>query len=157
MGATVPFTDPQDPDRWLSPAELRNRIQAFEDTLLDAEQLDIPVVQRFCNGVYMREITIPAGAWCTGKIHKHPCISIVLSGRMEVVTDQGPMIIEPGMVFESPAGVKRAGRALEDCRWITVHPWAGPELDEDLMARELCVDTFEELEHFQAKQLETRP
>lgn len=153
MGEPVPITEHQE----LTPADLRERILGFEELLLEHEQLDIPVIQMFCNGVYLRQITIPAGAWCTGKIHKHPCISIVLNGKMEVVTDEGRRIIEGPCVYESPAGVKRAGRALEDCTWITVHPWAGPELDEDLMARELCVDTFEELEHFQAKQLETRP
>lgn len=145
MGETVPFTDPQ---------ELRNRILAFEDTLLEYDQVDIPVVQRFSHGIYMREIIIPAGVLAVGKIHKHPCLSVVLTGKMEVVTDQGPKIVEAGQVFESPAGVKRAGRAIKDCRWITVHPWDGPELDEDLMAAELTVDTYAQLELYERKQLE---
>ena len=131
----------------LTPAELRERIQGFEDLLLEHDQVEIPVVQMFSRGVYLRQITIPAGCWCTGKIHKHPCLSIVLSGKMEVVTDEGRRIIEGPLVFESPAGVKRAGRAIEDCVWITVHPWDGPELDEDLMARELTVETYAQLEN----------
>jgi len=129
-----------------TPAELRHRITQFEDILLEHEQIDIPVTQYFGHGVYMREITIPAGCLLTGKIHKHPCFSIVLTGRMEVITDQGPKIVEAGQVFESPAGVKRAGRALEECRWITVHPYDGPEQPSKAMAELLCVDSYEQLE-----------
>jgi quercetin dioxygenase-like cupin family protein len=128
-----------------APAELRHRIQEFEDILLTHDQVDIPVTQYFCNGVYVREITIPAGTLITGKIHKHPCLSIVLTGEMEVITDEGPKVIKAPLVYESPAGVKRAGRALSDCRWLTIHPHQGDELDAEAMAKLLTVDTFAEL------------
>ncbi len=135
----------QPPSTPAAPAELRHRIQEFEDMILEHEQIDIPVTQYFCNGVYVREITIPAGTILTGKIHKHPCLSIVLTGEMEVITDEGPRIIKAPLVYESPAGVKRAGRALTDCRWLTLHPHDGDELDEHSMAEMLTVNTFEEL------------
>jgi hypothetical protein len=128
-----------------APAELRHRIQEFEDILLTHDQVDIPVTQYFCNGVYVREITIPAGTLLTGKIHTHPCLSIVLTGEMEVITDEGPKHVVAPLIYESPAGVKRAGRALTDCRWLTIHPHQGDELDAEAMAKLLTVDTFEEL------------
>jgi quercetin dioxygenase-like cupin family protein len=137
-----------------SPVELRHRITEFEDILLQHDQVDIPVTQYFCNGVYAREITIPAGTLITGKIHKHPCLSIVLTGKMEVITDEGPRVIVAPLVYESPAGVKRAGRALEDCRWITIHPHTGDELDAEAMAALLTVDTYAELEQFNQERLE---
>jgi quercetin dioxygenase-like cupin family protein len=137
----------------LAPAELRSRIQQFEQAILEHEQIDIPVTQYFSDGVYMREITIPAGCLLTGKIHKHPCLSIVLTGRMEVITDQGPKIIQAPLVYESPAGVKRAGKALEECRWLTVHPYDGPERPEAEMADLLTVNTFEELEQFRQERI----
>jgi hypothetical protein len=136
----------------MAPQALRDRIVQFEEIILEGEQVDIPVTQYFCNGTYVREITIPAGVILTGKIHKHPCLSVVLTGKMEVITDQGPKIIEAPLVYESPAGVKRAGQCLEECRWLTIHPWDGPELNEYQMAGQLTVDTFEQLEHFQTKQ-----
>lgn len=137
-----------------SPVELRHRITEFEDILLQHDQVDIPVTQYFCNGVYVREITIPAGTLITGKIHKHPCLSIVLTGKMEVITDEGPRVIVAPLVYESPAGVKRAGRALEDCRWITIHPHTGDELDAEAMAALLTVNTYAELEQFNQERLE---
>lgn len=137
----------------LTPQQLRARIVKFENLILDGEQVDIPVTQYFCNGTYVREITIPTGVILTGKIHKHPCLSVVLTGKMEVITDQGPKIIEAPMVYESPAGVKRAGQCLEECRWLTIHSWNGPELNEYQMASELTVDTYEQLEQFQQEQL----
>lgn len=137
----------------VSPAELRHRITQFEDILYQHKQVDIPVTQYFGHGVYMREITIPAGCILTGKIHKHPCHSIVLTGEMEVITDQGPKLIKAGDVFESPAGVKRAGRALTECRWITVHPYDGPEQSSEAMADLLTVDTYEQLEAFNQEKL----
>lgn len=146
MGETVSA------NQLVTPAELRQRIQAFENILLEHEQIEIPVTQYFCNGTYVREITIPATAFVTGRIHKHACLSIVLTGEMEVVTDQGPKRINAPMVFESPAGVKRAGRAITDCRWLTIHPYDGPEQNEAAMADLLCVDTFEQLEQFQSDQ-----
>lgn len=137
-----------------TPQQLRDRIVSFEQTILQGEQVEIPVTQYFCNGTYVREITIPAGVILTGKIHKHACLSVVLTGKMEVITDQGPKIIEAPLVYESPAGVKRAGRCLEECRWLTIHPWDGPELNEYQMAGQLTVDTFEQLDQYQQEQLQ---
>ena len=131
-----------------TPAELRERIVAFERELFRHPQVDIPVMQWFSHGTYVRQITIPAGVILTGKIHKHACMSIVLSGEMEVVTDQGPRRIVGPVVYESPAGVKRAGRAITECVWLTVHPYQGEPLGADAMAAIFTVDTFEQLEHY---------
>ena len=100
------------PSMKATPEEYRRRIVAFEDAIKQGEQVEIPVIQYSCNGVYVREITIPAGVILTGKIHKHPCLSIVLTGKMEVITDEGPRIIEAPLVYESPAGVKRGAPVL---------------------------------------------
>lgn len=150
------LTTPQ-PDAALSPDALRGRIQDFEDILLEHPQVEIPVTQYFCGGVYLRRIDIPAGTLMTGKIHKHPCLSIILSGEMEVITDAGPKHVKAPLIYASPAGVKRAGRALTDCIWVTAH--ANPdnvERSAEAMAALLTVDTFEQLEAFQREQLEDK-
>lgn len=140
-------------DKTLSEQEIRDRIVRFENELLKHEQVEIPVVQYFCNGVYLRQIKIPAGTLLTGKIHKFPCLSIIAEGEIEVVTDQGPKHIKAPCVIESPAGVKRAGYAITDCVWITAHPWNGTELSAEEMSSELTVDTFEQLAEFSQEKL----
>lgn len=130
-----------------SPEELRRRICIYEEIISQFEQIEIPVSQYFSCGIYVREITIPKNCYLTGKIHKHPCISIVMTGEMEVVTEAGPKIIKAGMIFESPAGVKRAGRALSDCRWLTIHPYNGEPRNEKEMADLITVDSFDLLEN----------
>jgi len=129
-----------------SPAELRKRILGWEELAKQYPQVDIPVTQYFSHGVYVREITIPAGVIATGAIHQHACLSVVLSGKMQVITEDGPKIIEAPMVFESPAGVKRAGQAITDCRWLTIHPYGGAPLDEKEMLGLTSVPDFKTLE-----------
>jgi hypothetical protein len=144
------------PDELVKPEVMRQRIRTFQEILLDQVQADIPVFQYFSAGVYLRRIDIPAGTLLAGRIHKYPCLSIVVSGVADVVTEQGQLHIVAPMVFESPAGVKRAIRAVTDCIWITAHP--NPEnieLEPDGMAEVYTVDTYTELEHF--RQLEHKP
>lgn len=140
-----------------SPAEIRGRIMKFEDDLrkCSAIRAELPVVQYFCDGVYMRELHMPAGTLLTGKIHKRACLNIVLTGEVEVVTDQGARIVRGPLVFESPGGIKRAGRVISDTIWITVH--ANPddvERDSDAMVDLLTVPSFEALELYERKRNE---
>lgn len=127
--------------------ELRHRIEVYEQRLKAEPQLDIPVTQYFCNGVYLREITIPAGTLLTGKIPTDERLNIVLTGSCEMVTNDGLKVVEGPAVFKSPAGTKRAGRCLTECRWLTVHQYAGPWFDEDTMCDMFYVDDYEQLEH----------
>jgi len=67
-------------------------------------------------------VDMPAGALVTGRIHKFPCLNIIMKGAVEVVTDQGAVLYRAPVIFESPAGAKRALRVIEDCTWVTAHP-----------------------------------
>jgi hypothetical protein len=129
-----------------SSQELRHRIEVYEDRLKREPQLDIPVTQYFCNGVYLREITIPAGTLLTGKIPTDERLNIVLSGSCEMVTNDGLRVIEGPIVFKSPPGTKRAGRCLTDCTWLTAHAYAGPWFDEATMCDMFYVDDYAHLE-----------
>jgi hypothetical protein len=145
------------PEQLVSRDLLRGRIRTFQEILLAQDQIDIPLTQYFSPGVYLRRMDVPAGALLTGKIHKYPCMSIVVSGQADVITDTGLTRISAPAVFESPAGVKRAIWAITDLIWITVHP--NPEefeLDPDGMAEVYTVETYTELEAFR-HQLEHKP
>lgn len=137
------------------PEQVRKRIQEFQESLLAQEQIEIPITQYFTKGVYMRRMDLAEGTILTGKIHKYPCLNIIVKGQLEVVTENGPIAIVGPWIYESPAGTKRAIHALTDAIWITVH--ANPEnleLEPEGMAQVYTVDTYKQLEAFQAQQLE---
>jgi hypothetical protein len=130
------------PDR----PNLRAAIFRLEDYLLDQEQVEIEIVNRFAPGVYTREMIVPEGTMLTGMIHKTEHISIFLEGKM-LVTDgdgQGMEITAPIVEIAKP-GVKRVGIALERVRWITVHPT--DETDIDTLEDMLVTNDFSEVEH----------
>ena len=110
-------------------------------------QIAMDVFQHFCPGVYMREIHMPAGAIVTGRIHKNPCLNILLAGELEVATEHGQKRLIAPEIFKSPAGTKRALVVIRDSIFITVH--ANPkdlERDSDAMADLLTVPSYELLE-----------
>ena len=110
------------------------------------DQIDIPLEQFFCEGVYLRKVWLPAGSMATGHIHKRGCLTILLLGEIEVVTEDGYQLKVAPDIWESPPGVKRAVRALSDTIWATVHAYDGEERDGDAMADLLTVPSYEALE-----------
>ncbi len=102
-------------------APTRTEIEALEDHLVEMPQVEIPVVHRFAEGLYAREIVIPADTLMTGKVHKHEHVSIMVSGDMTVLAEDGMKRITGYHVFVSPPGTKRVGYAHAETVWLTVH------------------------------------
>jgi len=100
----------------------RERVSAIEVELKKLPQLDLPLKHYFSDGVYARELFIPAGVLLTGKIHKYPQINILSKGRMRVLTENGIIEVEASFTVVSPAGTKRIALALTDCIWTTFLP-----------------------------------
>lgn len=126
---------------------MREKILDFESALLPSpDQFTPDLVQYFCSGVYMRQIFLPAGTLLTGKIHRLPCLNVLLQGEIEVVTESGYKLLVAPVVFESPAGTKRAARVISDTIWLTVHAHDGEERDGAAMADLLTVPSYELLE-----------
>ncbi len=68
--------------------DTREHLKALQNEMLScAEKLELPLVHYFVNGVYGREIFIPAGVLVAGRIHKTEHISIISQGIVEVVID----------------------------------------------------------------------
>ena len=101
--------------------QTEDRIEAMEAMMLDQPQVEIPVQERFINGMYAREILIPKGTLLTGRVYKAGYLDIMLSGDIAVATPQGTKRMTGTNIMEAPPGRKRAGYAFEDTRWITVH------------------------------------
>ncbi|MGM0614764.1 MAG: SET domain-containing protein-lysine N-methyltransferase [Pseudomonadota bacterium] len=100
---------------------VEGRIESLESVSLGHEQVEIPTQEHFINGMYGREIVIPAGTMITGRVYKEGYLDIMLSGDISIATPQGMKRVTGTNIMEAPPGRKRAGYAHEDTHWITVH------------------------------------
>ncbi len=81
-----------------------------------------PVVHRFTPGMYIREITIPAGTLLTSMTHRFEHPFVISKGKVEVCSEtEGPVIYEAPHTGITPAGTRRGILALEDTIWTTFH------------------------------------
>lgn len=100
----------------------RDKVLRLEAEVAKLPQVVLEVRHHFAPGMYARELTIPAGVTLTGKIHRHAHLNIVSKGSIAVMTEEGVKVITAPATFVSPPGTKRAGYALEDTVWTTIHP-----------------------------------
>lgn len=103
--------------------EIRDRLVALQSACMEHEQVEVPVQEHFSDGCYSREVFIPKGTCLVGEIHLDEWITIVSRGKIQIASEEGVRVVDATkhpVTFISPAGVKRAGYALEDTWWTMV-------------------------------------
>lgn len=125
-------------------ADRRENIVRLESEMRSLEQLAIEPVHYFAQGIYAREITIPAGTLLTGEIHKTEHLNIISKGRILVYTEFGTHEVCAPCTMVSAPGTKRVGLALSETVWTTVH--GTHEKDLEKLRAELITDEFQKLE-----------
>lgn len=104
----------------------------LEAALLRLPQADIKTEHSFCDGLYARTISIPAGTVLTGAVHQHASFWVVRSGELAFTTEGGETVIAySGQMGSSGAGIKRAGFALTDVVFTTFHANADNEINPE--------------------------
>ena len=99
-------------------------IDELEVAMLSSfDVVDCPVKHMFTNGMYIREIFMPAGSLITSKIHKTEHPYTVSYGVVAVSVDGGDWdeITAPYTGITKP-GTRRLLYVIEDCIWTTYHP-----------------------------------
>lgn len=98
-------------------------IHRLEDALFAGPTIDMDALtsHHFADGLYGRELFIPAGTVLTGKMHKGRHLNVLAKGDITVWTEQGMKRLQAPAVIVSEAGTKRVGYAHTDTVWITVH------------------------------------
>ena len=86
-----------------------------------AKEVDWPLTHTICNGTYVRQITLPKGALLTGRVHNFDHTSIISSGDVSVLTNEGMTRIKGPHTWISKAGTKRLIYVHEDTIWSTIH------------------------------------
>ena len=103
---------------------IRDRIARLEAAMMAAtdQHIHIEPAHRFAQGLYSREVVMPAGTVATGHIHAQEHICIISAGRCEVISETlGARIVEAPATFIVPRGTKNCVRAITDTVWTTVH------------------------------------
>ena len=88
------------------------KIYRLEAYCLAQPQVSTPLRHWFCNGMYAREFTVPAGTILTGAIHLHNSIAMMTQGRVRVISEDGDHDMVAPQTFIQPAGIKRCGLVL---------------------------------------------
>jgi len=129
--------------------ELRDKIVNLEKAILDipgttyGDQADCPLKHSFGDGIYIREIFTPAGKLIVTKIHKKAHPYFVLKGKLSVLTEEGPKLIEAPYYGITPAGTKRVCLIHEDVTWVTCHVTESKDLAQ--IEQEVIAKDFDEL------------
>ena len=133
----------------------RETILAIEQAMFDnkvpnCELLDhsevCPVKHYFSEGMYAREMFIPAGIAVVGKIHKKRHLTIISKGDISVLTEDGVKRLTGPITFESQPGAKRVVFTHEDTTWTTLHPTEIKDIEK--IEKSLVAETYEEFDSY---------
>ena len=110
-----------------------------------------PLKHSFSDGIYVREIHIPAGEIIVGKLHKHEHPNFLMKGIVHVFTEGNLLetLTAPCSMI-SPAGTKRTLYAETDLIWITVHSNPTNTTNLDRLEAEVIAENFLEYDKFLA-------
>ena len=123
---------------------MKEKVEELEKMMQAYDPVVLPLKHHFADGIYAREMFMPAGAVLTGAVHKTTHMCILSQGRVRVATADGPVeLVAPATLIAHP-GAKRAIYALEDSVWTNIH--ATNETDLDKLVEELTESTAAELQ-----------
>lgn len=105
------------------------KIKRLEEAMLALPQADLPLDHFFASGVYVRQMTAPAGALLVGHAHKTEHVCILLKGSMTIATPDGIKTISAPMTFIAPPG-RKVALVLEDIVFQNIHATEERDLDK---------------------------
>jgi hypothetical protein len=118
----------------------RDLIVALERALATMPQVDCPVEHFFVDGVYVRQITVPAGICLVGYVHRFPCVTTVSKGKILINDGSGVVVVTAPYTAMCAAGSKKAGYALEDTVWCDAYANHDNETDIPTLEARLTAD-----------------
>ncbi|WP_168383462.1 SET domain-containing protein-lysine N-methyltransferase [Acinetobacter indicus] len=100
----------------------------LEKEMLGMPQADCPVAHHFGPGIYIREVTLPAGIFAVGHAQKYDHLNIMLTGKVAIVDDGAVRVLEAPMIFTGKPG-RKVGYVLETCVWQNVYATEETDID----------------------------
>jgi len=114
----------------LANKEFINKVEDLQESMLNSNSELIakgnsdmfPLKHTFAEGIYVREMFMQAGGLVIGKVHKNDHIWFLLSGELEIATENGPELFVGPCYVKSLAGTKRVLHAISDSIFVNVFP-----------------------------------
>jgi len=97
-------------------------IQKLESSELEKEQVETPVRHIFGAGIYIRELSAPAGTFLIGHRQKTTHMNHMVSGKVLMLKDDGTIgiVTAPATMTMEPG--RKIGLVLEDMIWHNIYP-----------------------------------
>lgn len=116
---------------------LQSNIFKLQDFMLQQEQAETETIHHFSDGIYARELRIPAGVCIVGALHKTKHFMMVSKGRCSIATHEGSTVAEAPYIVETQPGIKRVVYAETDTVMTTFH--VTNETDIEKIAEQILV------------------
>ena len=94
----------------------------LQSLMLKGDTIELETRHHFSDGLYARELFIPAGVCLVVALNKTKHLYTVVKGKCRVSTQFENIEIEAPFMGETIPGTKRVIYAETDCVWITYHP-----------------------------------
>lgn len=128
--------------------EYRSKVVEFEQRVSQMEGVQFgncfPLVHKFADGLYVRQITVPAQTLTVTKIHRQTHPFFILKGTVSILTEDGVKKITAPFSGITKSGTKRVIWHHDEVVLTTVH--RTDSLDVDEIESEVTTDTFDGLE-----------
>lgn len=104
-------------------------IQEIESAMLDMPQIDCPVAHHFGPGIYIREVTLPAGIIALGHSQRFKHLNILVTGKVAIVAGDRVRVLEAPMIYVGEPG-RKAGYVIETCVWQNIYATEETDIDK---------------------------
>lgn len=111
-------------------------LDVLEKTMFQLPQVDCPLIHRFTDGMYIREIFMPAGTLVTTLVHRTNHPFVLTKGKVSVWNDGKVEHLQAPHVGITQPGTRRVIVIHEDATWITFH--VTDLTDPDEIAETIC-------------------
>lgn len=82
---------------------------------------DLGTIHHFSDGLYAKQMQIPAGFVAGTHAHNYSHLSILAKGRVILRTDEGEKEYTAPACLEIKSGIHHTIEALENCEWFCIH------------------------------------
>jgi hypothetical protein len=132
---------PQEFDKAVQP--IREFLEQFNDDGKLAKMMLVDnVTNHLVDGLYVRELLLPAGSFVLSRVHKRSLVNIISKGRVIVIDSNGRNEYTAPHTFISGAGTQRLVFAPEETVWNTAHVTEVQDPDE--LVDDLTFDNYDE-------------